>query len=332
MMSEASVEAVSVGGDGLRKALQFFLKYGILVLFSLLVVILAITSKNFLSIANVTNVLLQTSVIGVIAIGMTFVIITGGIDVSVGSVVAIASAAGVGLIKFMGAPWWLGMLCIVLVGIVFGLINGVSVTYLRMPAFLVTLSTMGIGRGLTLVMSGGRSWHALPPQFGAISTTTIAGFPVMIPAVVVMYVLSYVVLQRTAYGRKLFALGGNKESARVSGISVKRIEMVAYVVCGSLAGVAAIFQTARLNSFWAAMGTGFEFQAIAAVVIGGTSLAGGIGTTWGTLMGVLLMGVINNALNLWGIPANWQDVARGTIIFIAVMLDALRTRYLRTEA
>ena len=314
-----------------RRIVKLLLEYGIIVLFLLVVVALSLTTDRFLTRTNIQNILLQSTIIGAIAIGMTFVIISGGIDVSVGSLVAVSSAAGVGLIVLGGAPWWLGMIVMVLTGLLFGSFNGMAVAHLGMPPFLVTLATMGIARGLTLVVSGGRSWSNLPEAFRALSTSRFLGVPMLILVVLLMYLCFSVVLRRTVYGRKVYAVGGNDEAARVSGINVKTIRMSVYMISGGVTGIAAILQTARLNSFWASMGTMFELQAIAIVVIGGSSLSGGIGTIWGTLIGALLMGVINNALNLHGVPANWQDVARGGIIFLAVMLDTLRTRYVINE-
>ncbi len=310
---------------------QALLKYGVYLMFTALCVILALTSKSFLSANNIINVLLQTSVIGIIAIGMTFVIIAQGIDVSVGSVVAICGGAGVGLIKLYAMPWWVGMLTMIAIGLLFGLINGLATAYIRMPAFLVTLATMSIARGLALVLSGGKSWFGLPVQFTFMSSETLAGVPLIIWIVFICYGIAAFVLRYTMYGRKVFAVGGNPMAARASGINVQRIVLSTFVMCGFVAGLGAILQTARINSFWASMGTGFEFNAIAGVVIGGTSMAGGKGSLSGTLVGVLIMGVINNALNLWGVDANMQEVARGLIIFFAVMLDAVRTRFIASD-
>lgn len=310
---------------------QFILKYGIYFLFLLIVIVLAIFNGSFLTGTNLINVLLQTSVNAVLAIGMTYVIITGGIDVSVGAVMAVSSACGVGLIKVLNVPVGVGILVIIAVGVIFGLINGVSVAYLRMPAFLVTLATQGIARGLTLVISSGKSWYDLPEAFQFIGKESFLGIPVLIYMVAIVFALGMVLLRLTVYGRKVYAIGGNPEAAKVSGISVRRVQMSVYTLLGLITGIAALMTTARVGSFWAAMGTGIEFMVIAGVVVGGTSLAGGVGSLGGTIVGVLLLGVINNALNLWGVPSEWQDVFRGVIIFIAVMLDALRTKYRKAD-
>lgn len=307
--------------------IQPLLQYGIYYLLAFVCLILVILSDKFLSISNLTNVMLQTSIIGVLAIGMTFVISTGNIDISVGSLIAICSAVGIGLIKLYNIPWWLGMLAMIIVGSIFGVVNGALVSYLKIPSMLVTLASQSIAAGLVLVVSGGKSWYDLPAQFGVLSTGKIAGVPYLIWIVILLYLIFNFVLGRTVYGRRVLAVGGNPELARVSGLKVNKLVLSVYILCGAVAGIAAILQTARLNAFWASMGSGMEMQVIAATVIGGTSMTGGRGTMLGTFAGVLLMGVINNALNLLGVTANWQEVARGLIIMIAIIIDAIKAHY-----
>ena len=280
--------------DG-KTIIKFALNYGIYIFLLVACLILTLTTDSFLTKTNLVNILLQTSIIATMAIGVTFVLITGNNDLSMGSVMAISSAVGVGMIKILGMPWWLGMIAMLVVSVVFGIINGALVASLKIPAFLATLSTQFIARGLTLVISGGSSWFNLPRAFVAI------------------------------------AAGSSRESARVSGINVKKTIILAYIQCGLLVGIASILQSARMNSFWAAMGTGLEFQAIAGAIIGGTSMSGGVGKLAGTFAGVMLMGVINNALNLYGVDANWQEAARGFVILIAIVVDAIRQRYSTVE-
>jgi ribose transport system permease protein len=303
------------------------LNYGIYLLLFVVCAILSVTTDSFLTVTNIINVLLQTTIIAILAIGVTFVLITGGNDLSMGAVMAVSSAAGIGLIKIFGAPWWLGMIVIVAIAVLFGVINGLVVAYIKVPAFLATLSTQFIARGLTLVISGGTSWFGLPSAFLFIASYRLLGIPLIIVAVGALYLIFGTRLSRTIFGRRIYAVGSNRESARVSGINVKKMVLMAYVQCGLLVGIASILQTARMNSFWAAMGTGLEFQAIAGAIIGGTSMSGGVGKLTGTFVGVLLMGIINNALNLYGIDANWQEAARGFVILFAVIVDALRNRY-----
>lgn len=307
--------------------IKVFLNYGIYILLFLVCFILSVTTDSFLTMTNIVNVLLQTSIIAVLAIGVTFVLITGGNDLSMGAVMAVSSAAGIGLIKLFGWPWWAGMIVILAVAVFFGLVNGIVVSYIKVPAFLATLSTQFIARGLTLVLSGGSSWFGLPTAFLYIASSKIVGIPFMIVAVILLYLFFGVRLSHTIFGRRIYAVGSNRESARVSGINVQKTILLAYIQCGFLVGIASILQTARMNSFWAAMGTGLEFQAIAGAIIGGTSMSGGVGKLTGTFTGVMLMGIINNALNLYGVDANWQEAARGFVILFAVLVDALRNRY-----
>lgn len=314
-----------------KSIIKIFLNYGIYFLLFLICAILTFTTDSFLTIDNIVNVLLQTSIIAILAIGVTFVLIGGGNDLSMGAVMAVSSAAGIGLVKLLGCPWWLGMLVIIGVAMLFGVINGFIVAYVKVPAFLATLSTQFIARGLTLVISGGTSWFGLPAAFVFIASSKLLGIPLIIIIVLLLYLFFSLRLRKTIFGRRVYAVGSNRESARVSGINVQKTILFSYIQCGLLVGIASILQTARMNSFWAAMGTGLEFQAIAGAIIGGTSMSGGVGKLTGTFTGVLLMGIINNALNLYGVDANWQEAARGFVILFAVIVDALRNRYNVTE-
>jgi ribose/xylose/arabinose/galactoside ABC-type transport system permease subunit len=315
----------------LKKVIKFVLNYATYLFFLLICLILAFTTTSFLTVNNIINVLLQTSIIAILAIGVTFVIITGANDLSMGTVMAIASAVGVGSVKILGGPWWIGMLLTLFVAIVFGILNGYIVAYLEVPAFLTTLSTKFIAKGLTLVVSKGVSWFGLPVSYGFIATARPLGVPFIIIVVVVLYFLFHFNLKHTIFGRRIFAIGSSRESARVSGINVRFNQLLAYVQCGFLVGIASILLAARMDSFWASMGTDLEFNAIAGTIIGGTSMHGGVGSLVGTFMGVMLMGVINNALNLYGVDANWQEAARGFVILFAVIIDALRNHFNTTD-
>lgn len=320
-------DAVEPAGRRLQPVVRFALRFGIYLVFLALCLTVAVSSPVFLTVGNLSNVLVQSAVIGIIAVGMTFVIIVRGIDVSVGATVALASAVGVSAIKLGGQPWPVGIALIVGTGVLVGLVNGVSSAHLGMPSFLVTLATLTMARGLVLAVSGGQSIYDLPPVFSGIGLGRPLGVPVPVLVMFAVVLLGHVVLSRTVFGRYVYAVGGNPDAARVSGINVRGVVLAAFVISGLCAGVSSLVQTARFDSFTATMGTGFEFSAIAAVVIGGTSLYGGTGNMGGTLVGVLLIGVINNALNLLGVSAFYQDVVRGAVIFLAVLLDTLRTRY-----
>lgn len=310
-----------------KNIIKWALDYCIYLLLLGVCLILSVTTDSFLSVTNIVNVLLQTSIIAVLSLGITFVLITGNNDLSVGGVMAVAGAAGIGAIKLAGWPWWAGMLVIIAVSVFFGAVNGTVVAYIKAPAFLATLATQFIGRGLALVISQGASWYDLPTPFVKIASTKFVGIPMMIVIVILLYLIFHVRLSKTIFGRRVYAVGSNSDSAKVSGINVQKTILFAYLQCGLLVGFAAILQVSRMNSFWAAMGTGIESQAIAGAIIGGASMAGGVGNVGGTFAGVLLMGIINNALNLYGVDANWQEAARGFVIMLAIIIDAIRTRY-----
>lgn len=314
-------------GTRLQPVVSFVLRFGIYLVFLALVVVVALSSPVFLTTSNLSNVLLQSSVIGIIAVGMTFVIIVRGIDVSVGAVVALGSAVGVSSMILWGQPWPVGIALILLTALGIGAVNGLSSAYIGMPSFLVTLATLTMARGVVLAISGGQSLYGLPPVFGAIGLGRVFGIPVPVVVMVAAVLIGHLVLSRTVFGRYVYAVGGNPDAARVSGIPVRRIVFAAFLIGGFCAGLSSLVLTARFDSFTASMGTGFEFSAIAAVVIGGTSLYGGTGHMGGTLVGVLLIGVINNALNLLGVSAFYQDVVRGGVIFLAVLLDTLRAKH-----
>ncbi|MBN1266474.1 MAG: ABC transporter permease [Anaerolineales bacterium] len=310
-----------------KNLLGFALRYGIYLIFVVLCVAVSIASPVFLSVGNLSNILLQTSAVGIIAVGMTYVIIARGIDVSVGAIVALSSAVAVISMKDGGQAWWVGLLLIFGVALIIGLLNGFSSAYLSMPPFLVTLATMTIGRGMVLAVSKGVNYWGLHEFYKSLGLGSLG--PVPIPVVIMLsaFLVGHLVLHHTVFGRKVYAVGGNPEAARVSGINVERIIMMTFVIVGLFSGLSSLVLTSRLNSFTPSMGVGFEFSAIAAVVIGGTSLMGGEGNIGGTLIGVLIMGVINNALNLLGVSVYLQDVIRGGIIFLAVLIDALRSKY-----
>ena len=313
-----------------KRLINFSLRYGIYLVFAVLCIGVSIASPVFFTVSNLTNILLQTSAVGIIAVGMTFVIIARGIDVSVGAIVALSSAVAVTAMKLNGQPWWVGLILILFVGFAVGLVNGVASAYLRMPPFLVTLATMTIAKGLVLSITQGISQYGLPEFYPALGLGKVGPIPIPVILLLVAFLIGYVILSKTVFGRKVYAVGGNPDAARVSGIDVEKTIMLTFIILGLFSGLSSLVLTSRLNSFSPTMGTGFEFSAIAAVVIGGTSLAGGEGNIGGTLIGVLIMGVINNALNLLGVSVYYQDITRGAIIFLAVMIDALRNRYAQT--
>lgn len=320
-------EAERLGLGLPRILLNFALRYGIFLVFIVLCIVVSLSSPVFLTVNNLSNILLQTSAVGIIAVGMTYVIIARGIDVSVGAIVALASAVAVTQMKDAGQPWWVGLILIFGVATTMGFVNGFSSAYLSMPPFLVTLATLTIGRGLVLAISQGVNYWGLDSFYTTLGLGSVGPVPVPVIIMLAAFLVGHIILAHTVFGRKIYAVGGNPDAARVSGINVERIIMMSFVVAGVFAGLSSLVLTSRLNSFTPSMGTGFEFSAIAAVVIGGTSLLGGEGNIGGTLVGVLIMGVINNALNLLGVSVYLQDVVRGGIIFLAVLIDAMRSKY-----
>ena len=310
---------------GGRSAKDVFLKYGIYFILLFIVLILAVTSPSFRTVTNVTNVLLQVVTYGCLGIGMTFVIMTGGIDVSVGGIMVCSGSVYVVLAQ-SGMAEGVNMLMIFVVALIFGIVNGYAVAYIGMPPFLVTLATQCIGRGLSLVFTGGASFRDLGPVFEFLGKTKLLGISIQIWVMLLLFVIGYFILHKTVYGRKLTAVGGNLNAARVSGINDRMITCSAYIVMSILCAIAAYLTMARLGSYYSAMGDGIEFMVIAAVVIGGTSMSGGSGTIIGTLAGTVLIGIINNALNLFHVGAEWQDVAEGAIIFLAVLFDAIKNK------
>ncbi|MCF6328155.1 MAG: ABC transporter permease [Devosiaceae bacterium] len=325
-------------GDSIAKGINIntiVRDYGILLALILLMVILSWSNQYFLTPRNILNVLRQTSINGILALGMTFVILTRGIDLSVGSVVALAGIVSASLATtsstagIMGAPYPAVVAIIVglLVGATTGGIAGTIVARLNVPAFVATLGMLSAARGLTLIYAGGRPVPALTPEFRWIGTGDILGIPVPVVIFAAVFLISWWVLTRTRFGRYVYAVGGNPRAAKTSGINVTRIKLYVYVISGALAALAGMILAARTGSALTQAGIAYELDAIAAVVIGGTSLSGGIGRISGTLIGALLIGVMNNGLDLMGVESYYQQVLKGVLIVAAVMLDQTRNRH-----
>lgn len=307
-------------------------RYGILIALIVLCIALSITSDNFLSSRNIINVLRQTSINGILAIGMTFVILTRGIDLSVGSVVALAGVVSASFATtsasgfIPGAPYFaaIPLMAGLLTGTFAGALSGVAVARYTVPAFVATLGMLSAARGLTLIYSGGRPIPALTDGYRWIGTGDILGIPVPIVLFALVFAVAHFVLTRTRFGRHVYAVGGNPHAAKVSGLSVSRIRFTVYAISGALAGIAGMVLAARTGSALPQAGIAYELDAIAAVVIGGTSLSGGMGKVSGTVIGALLIGVMNNGLDLLGVESYYQQVIKGGLIVAAVMLDRSR--------
>jgi ribose transport system permease protein len=286
-------------------------------------VVMVFASDSFLSYANISNIARQISVVGIIAVGMTFAIITGGIDLSVGAVMALSGTIAAGLMV-KGLDPTLALLAGVGISLIFGLCNGALVAFARMPPIIVTLATMGIARGLALMYTSGYPINGLPDWIRFFGSGTILGLQTPIVIMLVVYLLAWVLLERTAFGRYVFAIGGNEQATRLSGVRVPVYKMLVYTFGGFTIGISAIVITSRLMSGQPNAGVGFEMDAIAAVVMGGTSIAGGRGSIIGTLIGALLLGVLNNGLNMMGMDPYVQNVIKGGIILLAIYIGRER--------
>jgi len=304
---------------------SFLQRYGIIIAFFVLCVILSSLSHYFLTLNNILNVVRQTSINGILALGMTMVVLTRGIDLSVGSVLALSGIVTASLVTGIHAQnLWIAAAAGLGVGAACGLVNGLLVAKVAIPPFVATLGMLSIGRGLTLIYSGGMPIADLSRTFLWIGQGDVFGIPVPIFFFLGVFILLWIVLNKTTFGRYVYAVGGNEKSARTAGIGTKKIIVSVYVISGLLAALGGLILTARTTSGLPQAGQSYELDAIAAVVIGGTSLAGGVGTIQGTLFGALIIGVINNGLNLLGVSSFYQQVVKGCIIIGAVMLDTAR--------
>ncbi|RCW84818.1 ABC transporter permease [Paracoccus lutimaris] len=283
-------------------------------------ILMGFASDNFFSLGNIMNVLRQVSIVAILAVGMTFVILTGGIDLSVGAVMALVGTLSTGMMVNMGLPAPLALVAGIFIGLGIGLANGALVAWGKMPAIIVTLATMGMARGLGLIYSGGYPISGIPSWLSWFGVGRIGFLPVPVIIMFVIYAVAWVLLQRTAFGRHVYALGGNETAARLSGVKTQRVKLAVYGISGLTAALAAVILTGRLMSGQPNAGGGFELDAIAAVVLGGTAIAGGRGLILGTLIGAVLLGILNNGLNLMGINPYLQDVIKGAIILLAIYI------------
>jgi ribose transport system permease protein len=291
-----------------------------------LCIVMSFASPYFLSLTNLMNVLRQSTLIGIVAAGMTMIIITGGIDLSVGSVLSLSSCLTAGMIIWYGWNVWLSVALGIIIGAVFGLLNGLLITQIPLPPFIATLGIMGVARGLAFVYTGGAPIYTFPKSFRYLGQGMIGPVPFPVILMLIIYVLFYILLKRTKLGRYTYAIGGNEEAAILSGIQVGKFKTVVYALTGALAALAGMILAARLDAATSVAGDGFELDVIAAVVIGGTSLSGGQGGVIGSLIGALIMGVVRNGLNLLLVSSHWQRVILGVIILVAVTVDVLRKR------
>lgn len=298
-------------------------RVGIALVLVLLIALMASIAPNFVSVDNLLNVARSVSINAILAAGMTFVILTGGIDLSVGSILAVSGVSSV-LLWSGGLNPWLAVLGGVIAGALAGLLNGVLVAYLGLAAFIVTLGSMTFLRGFGYTLTGGEPVVASELGFRTLGNSYIAGIPMPVVVMVVVYAAAWFVLERTVFGRHIYAVGGNKEAARLAGIKVKSILVTVYVIAGATAGLGGVIYAARVVSGQPTAGSGYELDAIAAVVLGGTSLIGGRGRIIGTLVGAMILGVLNNGLVLLNVPFFHQLMIKGIVIVLAVTIDGLK--------
>jgi ribose/xylose/arabinose/galactoside ABC-type transport system permease subunit len=325
---ETTIENVSVAqsaseqkSNRWKSTQKFLLRYGIYVAFVLLTGTLAVISPPFFTVSNIINILRQISVIGILAIGTTMVIITAGIDLSIGSIVALsaviaASFAHPGEYPLI-VPLFLGLAA----GLVCGTVNGILIAKYKLAPFIVTLGMMTAARGMALVYTSGRPVFNLTNAYDEIGIGYLAGIPLPVIIFAVVILFGIFILHYTRFGRYVYAVGGNELAAKVSGIKTGRIIIAVYILQGLLAGVAGIVLSSRVMSASPSLGEGYELDAIAAAVIGGTSLMGGVGSISGTIIGVLIIGVMNNGLDMLNVSSYWQQIVKGGIIVLAVLLD-----------
>lgn len=300
--------------------------------FLLVAVVVALTTDRFLDLGNLSNLILQVSVVAIVAIGSTIVIFTGGIDLSPGSAIALMTMVFAMAVKFGGVPLPLAILFVLLIGMLLGAVNGILTAYLRIPAFITTLAALSAFRGIAFMFNDGSPVFSVDPMLESIFYGSLLGVPLPLFYVAGLYALAFFVMRYTAFGRTIYAVGGNPQAAALSGLNVARTRFLAFVIAGAMAAVGAVLMAARLNSGSPNYGVGMELSAIAAAVIGGASLAGGRGDILGTVIGALTIVIVQNALNLNAVPASVQNVTIGAIIVIAVGVDMWRAEVGRALA
>lgn len=331
MANVASVDRTSAAatgaGRGRRLIDDYRVELAMLGALALLCLVLSLIAPNFLTAGNLRNVLWQVTAIGIIAIGQTLVILTGGIDLSVGGIAAFSAMAG-GLLMTAGGQEQVvfGVVATLAIGLLVGSANGLIIAYGRLAPFIVTLGMLSIANSLTYVISDAKSIVGLPDGYRVWGRGEIAGIPLYLLTFVLLFLLGQIFLTRTKPGRFIYAIGSNEEAARLSGVNVRFYKTIPYAITGVLCAIAAIILSGRLGAIDPDTGTGLELRTIAAVVIGGTSLFGGKGSLIGTLIGVFLIGVLNNGLNLLRVNAFWQGTAVGVVIILSVLIERMSRR------
>lgn len=294
----------------------------LIVVYAIIFLIMSFVSDRFLTTQNLLNMLLATSVMGIVSVFTTMLMIGGGLDLSVGSTAALTGIVIAILMEPLGI--WGAAAVGLLAGVVVGLINGTLVTYIGINPVIATLGTLYVARGMALVWADGLTMPVFNEQFGWLGAGRVAGIPFPILLAGLLFIVGMIVMHFTTYGRALYAIGGNETASFLATLPVKRVRMIAYILSGFSAGLAGVILTSRLQAAAPSAATGLEFSVIAAVVLGGTSLAGGKGTILGTLLGVLILGTLNNGMTLASLATEYQQIVQGAVLLLAVALDQLR--------
>lgn len=314
---------IMLNGNGIRKKLYSFQELNLLVIVIVLMVFLSFVTKNFLTLMNLENLVRQTAINGIISLGMTFIIMSGGIDLSVGSILGIASIV---VSKFLvgGMPTFPAFIVTLAVAAFLGAVNGLVIHYGKIPPFVATLGMSQAARGIVMLLSNARMVAGLPKKFTEFAQNHFLGIPNLFFVWLVIILITYIITSRTTFGRNVFAVGSNREAARLSGISIPKVTIMVYLIGGLLAGIAGILMTSRLGNGIPTAGQGYETDAIASAVVGGASLSGGAGTILGTVLGAMLISVIQNGGNLLGINPFILQIVIGVLIVASVWIDQSR--------
>lgn len=320
----------------MKKFSVFIKNYGIVLVLVAICLLWAVLSPSFFTGNNLLLVVKQVTLYGILAVGMTYVIVAGGIDLSVGAIVALSGvcAAKFATEQYLNAPLIIPIVIAVIVGLLVGVLNGVGIAYLKIPNFIMTMCTMQIVRGVALVITNGKPIFGMREEFIQMANgfafrqydsngdIAVSGIPNLVFYFVVVMVIGIILLQFSTYGRKVYSVGGNMEASRYSGVNVKWIQCTTYIISGLLAGLVGVLMASRISSGNATTAEGYEMNAIAGAVIGGTSMSGGVGTIFGTMIGVLIIGAIGNGMDILGISSYYQQIIKGFIILLAVFLDS----------
>ena len=328
-MEEKTKKTTATAGVGNAVKIYFKENLGIIVAFLVLCVFLSVfpkTSGSFFTRQNIFNVLRQISTNLFLACGMTMVIILGGIDLSVGSIIALSGCISAGCVARFNLPLPIALLMGLLVGLLVGMFNGAVISKTTIPAFIVTLATMNIAKGLAYVYTGGSPVRVVTKEWQFLGAGYVGIFPTPVVILVIVLIITAIIMNKTKMGRHMYAVGGNQQAAEFSGIKVEKVKFFVHAFSGLMAGLAGIVLASRMYSGQPTAGDGAEMDAIAAVVVGGTSMAGGSGKIGGTIIGGLIIGVLNNGLNLLNVNSFWQYVVKGVVILLAVFLDYFRNK------